>query len=63
MLLQKPRNFLKFLEFYKNMLNDSMSGDEISIFMKKIEKLSSIAYGLKNNVYSGTPCRCKQQKY
>ena len=36
-----------------------MSGDEISVYMKIFEKLSSVAYGLKNNVYSGTPCITK----
>ena len=63
MLLQKPRFFLKLLELYKNISNDHMSRDEISVLKKQSEKFSSVAYGLKNNVYSGTPCRCKQQKY
>ena len=56
MLLQKPRIFLKLLEFYKKISNDPMSGDEISVLMKKLEKLSSVAHGWKNNVYNGTPC-------
>ena len=37
-----------------------MSGDEISVFMKIFEKLSTLAYGWKNNVDNGTPCKSKE---
>ena len=55
-ITSKTMSFQKFFEFYKNISNDRMSGDEISVLMKKFEKLSSVACGWKNIVYNGTPC-------
>ena len=54
-----PQNFcyiLRFLIFCKNISNDHMSGVQILVLVKRFVKLSSVAYGWKNNVYNGTPC-------
>ena len=55
-LPQKFCYILRFLIFCKNISNDHMTGVQILGLVKKFEKLSSVAYGWKNNVYNGTPC-------
>ena len=42
--------------FLQKYIKWPMSGVQILVLVKKFEKLSSVAYGWKNNVYNGTPC-------
>ena len=51
----KTKNFSEIIRIIQKHI-DHISGDEISVLMKKFEKLSSVAHGWKNNVYNGTPC-------
>ena len=41
----KTKNFSEIVRILQKILNDRVSGDEISVFMKIFEKLSYVAYG------------------